>query len=365
MKGNTIILSSPLLSFLLVMCITTLCCAQLNCPTLPAHTPVDVNDLHPNNIKVAMSLGDSITAAFGVNGAKGGLEEVRGSSFSMGGDENATTLFNFLRYHSPRIIGGSLKQHLVELCYGPLCPPFQYRPEYDVFNSAQSGAMVGDLVTHEVDYLIKQVKAHKDIDIKNDWKILTLLIGANDLCASCTIEGKGFLNPNDYEKHLTNALNNVHKNLPRTIVQIGEMFNLSQVYNLSLKSNTCKDIHRVAFIECDCIFKPNGAKAREQIDEHTQQFNERSRKVAAHFQSLNDPEFTVITQPFGRDTPLKDFPIDALSTLDCFHPSLSTHQAMAVNLWNSMLLPAAKKSTVLDLNAVPVCPTADSRIYTN
>jgi len=143
------------------------------------------------------------------------------------------------------------------------------------------------------------------------------------------------------------------------------MFNLSQVYDLSLKSNTCKDIHRLAFIECDCVFKPEGAKARASIDEHTQLFNERARKVASYFQSLKDPEFTVVVQPFGRDTSIRDFPINSLSTLDCFHPSLSTHQAMAVNVWNSMLLPAAKKPTKMDLNAVPVCPSADTRIYTN
>jgi phospholipase B1 len=312
-----------------------------------------------------MTLGDSITAAFGLYGAKDGIEEVRGQSWAIGADNNATSVFNFLKYYNPTIIGGSLRQHVVELCYGPLCPPFQYKPDYDVLNAAQSGAMIADLVTHEVDYLVKQVKAHKAIDIKQDWKLLTILIGANDLCASCTIEGKIFLTPEEFENHLMNTLNRVRKELPRTLVQIGEMFNLSQVYNLSLKSDVCKDIHRTLFIECDCIFKPEAAKARAAIDEHTQLYNERSRKVASHFQSLKDPEFTVITQPFARDTALKDFPITALSTLDCFHPSLSTHQAMAVNTWNSMFLPAAKKPTVMDLNAVPVCPTADSRIFTN
>jgi len=348
-----------------VLCNTQQCFCQLNCPPLPAHTPANISDLRPNNIKVIMTLGDSISAAFGVHGASGGIEEIRGVSFSIGADPNALTLANFLKFYNPALIGGSVKEHPVELCYGPLCPPFQYRPEYDVFNAAQSGAMVGDLVTHEVDYLVKQVKNHPQVNIKEDWKILTILIGANDLCASCTFEGKVFLNPDDFEKHLMNTITNVRKELPRTLVQIGEMFNLSQVYNLSLKSNTCKDIHRALFIECDCVFKPEATKTRAIIDEHTQQFNQRARKVASYFQSLNDPEFTVITQPYGRDTSIATFPITALSTLDCFHPSLETHQAMAVNLWNSMLTPAAKKPTVIDLNAKPMCATPEMRIYTN
>jgi len=47
----------------------------------------------------------------------------------------------------------------LQLCYGVLCPPFQYEPKKDVFNAAQSGAMMPNLVTHEFSYLIDQVKS--------------------------------------------------------------------------------------------------------------------------------------------------------------------------------------------------------------
>jgi phospholipase B1 len=311
-----------------------------------------------------MSLGDSITAAFGVHGLEGGLEEIRGNSFSIGANPNVTTLPNLLKYFNPDLIGASVGSHLVEFCYGPLCPPFQYHDKIDVFNGAQSGAMVENLPTHEFDYLHKQVTENKKINMAEDWKLLTLLIGANDLCASCTF-AKPFLDPAEYEKHLMTTLTKVHEKFPRTFVQIVEMFNISQVYNLSLKSNACKDIHRAAFIECDCLFQPLGAKSRAEMDRYAQDFNARSRKVAAHFQGLNDPQFTVVTQPFGRDTSVASFPIEALSTLDCFHPSALAHEAMAINLWNSMLTPAAKKSTVTQLDAVPMCPTADTLIYAN
>jgi len=68
---------------------------KLKCPPLPAHTPKDIYDLRPNNIKVVMALGDSITAAYGVMGNPGGLNEFRGKSWSIGGDDNATTIPNF------------------------------------------------------------------------------------------------------------------------------------------------------------------------------------------------------------------------------------------------------------------------------
>ena len=71
----------------------------------------------------------------------------------------------------------------------------QYHPTLDVLNSAQSGAMVSDLVTHELDYLIKMLKANPDINFDEDWKVLSILIGANDLCASCTFLDKNYLDP--------------------------------------------------------------------------------------------------------------------------------------------------------------------------
>ena len=97
-------------------------------------------------------MGDSITAGFGMNGASAGLVEVlsfhtphphthhpisimlflfltplqvRGKSHSIGGDPNATTLANYLKFYSPDIQGASLGQHVVEFCSGDICPPDQ------------------------------------------------------------------------------------------------------------------------------------------------------------------------------------------------------------------------------------------------
>jgi len=333
------------------------------CPALPNHIPADVNDLHPNNIKVVMALGDSITAAFGVNGRGGGITEVRGVSWSMGADVGAVTLPNLLKYYSPNITGGSTGEHLVEFCYGPVCPPYQYRPG-DNLNAAQSGAMVSDLVTHELDHLIEALKNNPNVNMEKDWKLLTMFIGANDLCASCTFDAP-LLDPAEYEKHLMTTLKNVYAKVPRVLVQIMEMFNLSQVYNLSLKNKTCATIHRETFIECDCVFRADGAKLRAEVDKTVQGYNAKARSVAAYFQSLKDPAFNVIVHPAGRDTKLADFPIDVLSTYDCFHPSRMMHQIMAINLWNSMLTPAAKRLTSLQLDVVPLCPNATTLLYTN
>jgi phospholipase B1 len=311
-----------------------------------------------------MSLGDSITAGFGIMGTQGDMNEFRGKSWNIGGDQNATTLANFLRHYTPDIQGFSLGEHVVEVCYGVLCPPFQYHPKQDVLDSAQSGAMVSDLVNHEFDYLLKMLKSNPSINFKEDWKVLSILIGANDLCASCTFIDKGFLDPDDFEAHLSAVLENVRTNIPRVFVNVVEMFNLSQVYDLSLKTNRCAEIHRDLWIECDCIFKSDAAKTRAEVDEYVQAYNARSRGLAAYYQAFGDPQFMVVAQPFMRNTALKDQPTDILSTLDCFHPSLIAHEALATALWNNMLTPAASKKTVMNITDTPLCPTANTLLYT-
>jgi len=342
---------------------TTISQGILNCPKLPPHVPANISDLHPGDISVVMTLGDSITAGFGIQGRPGGLNEYRGLSWSIGGDANATTVANFLKYYNPQIQGPAVGSHIVEICYGPLCPPFQYRPTMDVLDAAQSGAMVTDLVTHEFNYLLAQLKANPNIDMEEDWKLLTILIGANDLCASCT-RLQNYLDPDEFEAHLSKVLEEVRMNIPRVFVQLIEIFNISGVYDLSLKTPICTTIHRDLFIECDCLFSPSANATRGLIDQYAQQYNARARALAAYYQALKDPDFTVIAQPFGRNTLLQDQPTDILSSLDCFHPSLVAHEAMAIALWNNMLTPAANKKTYMNITDTPLCPTQDTLLYT-
>ena len=67
-------------------------------------------------------------AAAGVQGSVINLKsitEYRGISYGGGGDSGATTIPNFIKKYSPKVKGSSVGEHLAEICYGPLCPPFQ------------------------------------------------------------------------------------------------------------------------------------------------------------------------------------------------------------------------------------------------
>jgi len=348
------------IGLLLLMCEVE---GKLNCPSLPTHAPKDINDLRPNNIKVVMALGDSITAAFGVMGNAGKADEFRGKSWSIGGDENATTVPNFLSTYVPDIQGAALGSHVLEYCSGPFCPPYQYHPELDKFNAAQSGGMIMDLPQHEMDFLLKQVYNNPNIDIQNDWKLLSILIGANDICDCCTTN-KSYTGPDAFEKYLMETLERVRSTLPRTFVNLIVGFNLSEVYYLGRKSLYCEVHQRVLSWECGCIFDKNANATRLEVDIVTQLYNQRLYKIAAYYKTQQYKDFAVIVQPFLAKTNASEFPLEFLSTIDCFHPSLYAHETMAVALWNSMLTPAAQKKTVVNFEDKPICPTSDTLLYT-
>jgi phospholipase B1 len=330
------------------------------CPALPNHNTSSIFDLRPNDIKIMMALGDSITTGFGVLGAG---NETRGLSFSMGGDEGAVTLPNFFKYFNPALVGASQGTYPAEVCYGNNCPAIRYLPNQDANNAAKSGSMVFDMVSLQLNYLIRQLNMNPLMDVQQDWKVMTILVGTNDLCASCTFN-LTYLTADDYENNLMGTLERIRTNLPRTFVNIVTGFNVSQAYDISLKTSRCANVSRPLFIQCDCIFDPKAGAIREEIDAHLTQFNQRAVNVAAYYQRKAYDNFAVVVQPFSVDTHISDLPTRFISRLDCFHPSKSGQEAMAVALWNNMLTPAAKKKTSLNMSDAPICPTQDTLLYT-
>jgi hypothetical protein len=118
-----------------------------------------------------------------------------------------------------------------------------------------------------------------------------------------------------------------------------------------LQKKECVDFHRIFFIECDCLFSPEANHTRELVDSYCVAYADRLEAIAAHYQALQDPQFTAVIQPFGLGTDLATLPLDFLSTLDCFHPSVIAHQSMAVALWYelcfSLLLTSKSGTTCL------------------
>jgi phospholipase B1 len=345
---------------LILLPLLTLGQFSTNCPILPAHNTTSIFDLRPNDISVMLAVGDSVTTGFGLLGS---LNETRGRSFSMGGDPGAITLPNFFKYFNPALVGFSTGTYTAEVCHGASCPAVHYYPSQDANNAAKSGAMVFDMVSSQVNYLIRQVNQNPNMNVQTDWKVLTIMIGANDLCASCTFK-LDYLSADEYESNLMGTLERIRTSLPRTFVNIVPGFNVSQAYDLSLTTPRCKNVSRPLFIQCDCLFAPQNGAIREEIDAHMTEYSQRANNIASYYQRKAYDDFAVVVQPFASNTHISDLPTRFISRLDCFHPSSFGQEAMAVALWNSMLTPAANKKTSLNMDDVPLCPTQETLIYT-
>jgi small subunit ribosomal protein S29e/phospholipase B1 len=310
-----------------------------------------VRKLAPGNIGAVMALGDSITAGFA---AKDLPVEYRGSVYSTGLGPNTThSLASYLIKYNPDLTGWS------ENVTAPLTP------FGEGLNFAVSEAKIADVPGQ-----IARMKKKMDIaypQVKDQWKLLTLFIGANDACDCDSSDHT----PDKFEGRLRDALSYVQGNFSKTFVNVMTLFNISAVWRASFTSVKCR-VEVPALQECHCLTKdhespPNQNNTwRDLMDQRSVEFNARTNKVAAEFRALNDPEFTVSVQPGVQDCQfdLWKTPERYLSDVDCFHPSLCSHQAFSLAVWNNMFAAAGRKKTSI---APPhweefYCPTAEDFI---
>lgn len=208
--------------------------AVANCPALFAKAaPTSVQDLRIDDIKVVSAIGDSITAAYSAKPIDkssiglGDLVENRGVSFATGGDAGAATIGNFIAHFNPNLVGRSLGS----VPYNPF--GFSYTPKVDVFNAAVVKAEVGDL-QKQVTWLVGQIKANKKVDFVNDFKYMTLFIGGNDICNSCSKR----VDPDIWANSIRAVLKTLEMKVPRLIVNIPLLFKVTELYTLILKLNS-------------------------------------------------------------------------------------------------------------------------------
>ena len=121
----------------------------------------------------------------------------------------------------------------------------------DQLNGAVSLAKVQDLHT-QMDYLVAEAKKIKGLDFHNDWKVLTILIGANNLCISCE-DGRKDATPECFEAKYRAILERVRNEIPKVFVNAVPMFNISGVHAQQRTSDYCKLIKRVSNNECPCM----------------------------------------------------------------------------------------------------------------
>ncbi|XP_076389006.1 phospholipase B1, membrane-associated-like isoform X2 [Megachile rotundata] len=138
-----------------------------------AKVPDSVHRLRPGDIDVVAAMGDSITAGNGIFAMNlmQVLIENRGAAASIGGQGNwrtYLTLPNILKEFNPNLIGYSLGD------------TYTSNPDSQ-FNVAEFAAMAKDM-PFMARYLVDRMKQDPRVNIKKHWKLISILIGHNDLC---------------------------------------------------------------------------------------------------------------------------------------------------------------------------------------
>lgn len=309
-------------------------------------TPTSVHELRPGDIKVVAAVGDSLTAANGVGAKTDNLllviNEYRGLSWSIGGDgnlTNVTTLPNILREFNPSLTGYS----------EGICK--EDDPEA-FLNQAVAGAKSGDMV-RQVHTLVNKMKNDPRIDFHNDWKVITMFVAGNDICDFCT--DSIFFSPSNVVSRIRQALDILHSEVPRAIVNLVELLNIIPLRDLH-KDKTLGCPTWFVSLVCPCILKPkDGSTELQRATDFNRAYQKAIRELIDSGRYDTHNNFTVVLQPFFREVFLPRLedgrPDRSYFTPDCFHLSQKAHTLMAKALWNNMLEPVGNKTYTQDFAA--------------
>ncbi|KAM4694182.1 phospholipase B1, membrane-associated [Discoglossus pictus] len=319
-----------------------------------ATSPTSVHQLRPADIRVVAAVGDSLTAGNGIGSKPQDVLDVitqyRGLSWSIGGDsvlDRVTTLPNILLEFNPHVTGysaatGNNKGHASFL------------------NEAVPGAKATDMPT-QVRALINQMKEDKRIDFVNDWKVITVFIGANDLCAFC--KDSNFFSSVSFTKNIQEALDLLHAEVPRAFVNLVEVMDILPLRNATLDSRVQCPIFITSML-CPCLISiPTDSQEMEIMKNANKAYQQSTQHLIDTGRYDTRDDFTVVLQPFFRNPKIPHLQDGApdISYLapDCFHLSQKSHSQLARMLWNNMLQPVGQKTDTLDFmaNISLSCPT--------
>ncbi|PIK56148.1 putative phospholipase B1, membrane-associated-like, partial [Apostichopus japonicus] len=277
------------------------------CPPMEStEIPTSVHKLTPADISVIGALGDSLTAAFGMESCTlvNLVREYRGLSWSVGGDEDINTVLtvaNLIKFYNPDLKGYSRGTG------GPNSPAAR-------FNVAVSGARA-EHMPEQARELVERILADPEVDNENDWKVVTLFIGGNDLCQYCFNENK--YSTEQYVEYIRQALDIMHENLPRTFVNVLGILLIPELGYYSTPK--CDVIHIGA---CGCAMFLQG-DLNEHIWDLTRAYQRQTEALIMSGRYDTRDDFTVVYQPFLEETHmpfLDNGEVDgSYFAPDCFH----------------------------------------------
>lgn len=118
-----------------------------------------------------------------------------------------------------------------------------------VFNVAVSGATAPDL-PGQARELVSLLANSPQVNFSADWKVITIWIGGNDLCAVCNEPEK--YSAGSYQDHLLTTLT-ILQEIPRVYVNLVQILDVSRLHEL--QEGLCDSFHKCVF-RCHCLVLP-------------------------------------------------------------------------------------------------------------
>nr|XP_014425321.2 phospholipase B1, membrane-associated [Pelodiscus sinensis] len=317
-------------------------------------SPTSVHALKPADVRVIAALGDSLTAGNGIGARSNNTvdmnTEYRGLAWSIGGDaslKNVTTLPNILREFNRNLTGYSTGT-------GGASEPNAF------LNQAVPGA-VAEKLPDQAKALVRLMKSDPRIDINTDWKIITILIGGNDLCNYC--EDPNYYSAVNFTSHIQEALDILHAEVPRALVNLVEVMDLLPLRKIFLDNQVQCPTHLARYL-CSCVLPVmEGSQDLVMVMDAIRAYQNSTRKLIESGRYDTHENFTVVLQPFFQNIKiplLQDGRADiSFFAPDCFHLSQKSHSQLSRTLWNTMLQPVGEKTDFFDpkANITLSCPT--------
>ncbi|XP_044231383.1 phospholipase B1, membrane-associated-like [Thunnus albacares] len=333
-----------------------------SCPDMsPSPTvPTSVEYVKAADIKVIAALGDSLTTAIGANGTTIASIpfEFRQVSWSIGGYgtyQNVITLANIFKLFNPSLVFPS-----------PIMT-FNSNPgtvNETGFNFAVTGHNTLN-VSDQIRHMIDTFKTYPGMNFHEDWKVVTMLIGMNDICDYC--KNKTLFSPDNFIRYMTEALDMMMNEIPRAIVNVVQILPMKPLREVKRPTIGCQLQKKF----CSCLVLPEeNSTELEELIEMNYEFQRRLQKLV-HGDRFFKKDFAVILQPYlenARPPRLPDGSIDlSFFTADCFHFTVKGHEELAKGLWNNMFQPVGEKERI-ETFSKPVqliCPSKEHPyIYT-
>nr|XP_049613569.1 phospholipase B1, membrane-associated isoform X1 [Syngnathus scovelli] len=316
--------------------------------------PSSVELVKAGDIKAVAALGDSLTTAIGANATTvlGIPIEFRHVSWSIGGYgsyEDVITLPNIIKLFNPNLLGAAR---------GKTLHGMEAHLRETGLNLAVTGHNTFNL-PGQTRHLIDTLRSFEGLNFKKDWKLLTILMGMNDICDYC--KDKALFSAENFIHYMTVSLEMLMNEVPRMIVNVVQILPMQTLREVHKPTPGC--LLQRSF--CSCLIEPGSQSAElRELVEINLEFQRRLEALLLADRFFRD-DFAVVLQPFLKQADPPRLPSGKIDmsffTHDCFHFTIKGHEELAKGLWNNMFQPEGGKTVVSSFSdpITLVCPPTE------